>query len=99
MGLAQPFTQAAEAGEPSEKPRRVRGNAELRPPEARAAVLAQAGVPREVADALLGVYDGIASGRVEHDEGTEQRRRSVALGDAVARMLRSMEANAGGLAA
>ena len=36
------------------------------PPEARAAVLAGAGVPREVADALLGMYDGIASGRVEH---------------------------------
>ena len=69
------------------------------PPEARAAVLAQGGVPREVADALLGMYDGIASGRVEHEEGTEQRRGSVALADAVARMVRSMEASAGGLAA
>ena len=69
------------------------------PPEARAAVLAQGGVPREVADALLGMYDGIASGRVEHEEGTEQRRGTVALADAVARMVRSMEANAGGLAA
>jgi uncharacterized protein YbjT (DUF2867 family) len=69
------------------------------PPEARAAVLAEAGVPREVADALLGMYDGIESGRVEHEEGTEQRRGSVALADAVARMVRSMEANAGGVAA
>lgn len=69
------------------------------PPEARGAVLAQGGVPREVADALLGMYDGIASGRVEHEEGTEQRRGSVALADAVARMLRSMEARAGDLAA
>ena len=68
------------------------------PPEARAAVLAQAGLPREVADALLGMYDGIASGRVEHEEGTEQRRGSVALADAVARMLRSMEADAGKIA-
>ena len=69
------------------------------PPEARAAVLAQGGVPRELADALLGMYDGIASGRVEFEQGTEQHRGSVALADAVARMLRSMEANAAGLAA
>jgi uncharacterized protein YbjT (DUF2867 family) len=69
------------------------------PPEARAAVLAEAGVPREVADALLGMYDGIASGRLETEAGTEQRRGSVALADAVARMVRSMEANAAGLAA
>ena len=41
----------------------------------------------------------IASGRVEHEERTEQRRGSVALADAVARMVRSMDANAGGLAA
>ncbi|HZX85376.1 MAG TPA: NmrA family NAD(P)-binding protein [Reyranella sp.] len=69
------------------------------PPEARAAVLAEAGLSREVADALLGMYDGIASGKVQHAEGTEQRRGSVALADAVARMVRSMEANGGGLAA
>jgi len=69
------------------------------PPEARAAVLAQGGVPSEVADALLGMYDGIASGRVEHEEGTQQIRGSVALADAVARMLRSIEVDAGGLAA
>jgi len=65
----------------------------------RAAALAQVGVPREVADALLGMYDGIESGRVGHEQGTEQRRGSVALDDAAARMLRSMQANAGGLAA
>jgi hypothetical protein len=45
------------------------------------------------------MYDGIASGRVEHEEGTEQRRGSVTLADAVARMVRSLQANAGGLAA
>ena len=39
------------------------------PPEARAPVLAQEGVPPEVADALLGMYDGMASGRVEYEEG------------------------------
>lgn len=69
------------------------------PAEARAAVLAQAGVSPEVANALLGMYDGIASGRVEHEAGTEERRGSVALVDAVARMVRSLEANAGSLAA
>lgn len=57
------------------------------PPEARAAVLKQAGVSPEVADALLGMYDGIASGRVEHEDGTEQRRGSVALADAVERIM------------
>ena len=61
------------------------------PPEARAAALAQEGVPPEVSDALLGMYDGIASGRVEHEEGTEQRRGSVALADAVERIVRRME--------
>lgn len=69
------------------------------PPEARAAVLAQEGVPPEVADALLGMYDGIASGRVEHEEGTEQRRGSVALADAVERIVRRMGGNTGGLTA
>lgn len=60
------------------------------PPEARAAVLKQAGVSPEVADALLGMYDGIASGRVEQEDGTEQRRGSVALADAVERIVRRM---------
>ncbi|WP_274425294.1 NmrA family NAD(P)-binding protein [Chelativorans sp. YIM 93263] len=69
------------------------------PPEARAAVLAQEGVPPEVADALLGMYDGIASGRVEHEEGIEQRRGFVALSDAVERIVRGMGKDAGGLAA
>ena len=40
------------------------------------------------------IYNWIASGKVEHEEGIEQRRGSVALDDAVARMVRSMEANA-----
>ncbi|RCS21822.1 NmrA family protein [Phyllobacterium salinisoli] len=60
------------------------------PPEARAAVLTLEGVSPEVIDALLGMYDGIASGRVEHEEGTEQRRGSVALADAVERIVRKM---------
>ncbi|WP_309085023.1 NAD(P)H-binding protein [Chelativorans sp.] len=69
------------------------------PPEARAAVLAKEGVPAEVADALLGMYDGIANGRVEHEEGNEQRRGSVALADAVERIVRRMKKDAGNLAA
>ena len=69
------------------------------PPEARAAVLAQEGVPPEVADALLGMYDGIARGRVEYEEGTEQRRGSIALADAIERIVRNMARDAGGMAA
>ena len=69
------------------------------PPEARAAALAQEGIPPEVADALLGMYDGIAGGRVDFEDGTERRRGSVALADAVERMVRKMREGAGGLAA
>jgi uncharacterized protein YbjT (DUF2867 family) len=64
------------------------------PPEARPAVLAEAGVPPEVANALLGMYDGIASGRVAYDVRNELRRGSVPLIDAVDRIVRSMEASA-----
>lgn len=60
------------------------------PPEARAAVLAQEGVSPEVADALLGMYEGIASGRVAHEAGNEKRRGTVALVDAVERIVRSV---------
>lgn len=69
------------------------------PPEARASVLAQEGVPPEVANALLGMYDGLASGRVEHEEGAEQRRGSVPLADAVERIVRRMGEDVGGQAA
>lgn len=61
------------------------------PSEIRASLLAQEGVPPEVATALLGMYDGIASGRVEHEQGTEQRRGSVSLAEAVERIVRRME--------
>ncbi|ESR22685.1 NmrA family NAD(P)-binding protein [Lutibaculum baratangense] len=63
-------------------------------PEARTAVLARAGVPPAIAEALLGMYDGIAGGRVEHAEGAERRRGSVALDDAVSRIVQSVEAEA-----
>jgi hypothetical protein len=57
------------------------------PPEARAAVLAQAGIPEDVATALLGMYHGLASGRVVQEEGTERRRATVSLSKAIARVL------------
>ncbi|MFN3462121.1 MAG: NmrA family NAD(P)-binding protein [Oceanibaculum sp.] len=57
------------------------------PPEQRAAMLAAAGVPKETADALLGMYDGIASGKVAFEPGVERRRGSVSLVAAVERMV------------
>jgi len=57
------------------------------PPPARAALLAGQGVPAEVADALLGMYEGIANGRVERDASSEQRRGTVDLKTALARLV------------
>jgi len=65
------------------------------PPEARPAVLAEAGVPRDVADALLGMYDGIAKGTVAYDDGNALRRGSVPLIEAVKRIVRTMSVPAG----
>lgn len=53
----------------------------------RPAVYAEAGVPREVADALLGMYVGLASGRIAREGGHEDRRGSTALVTAVARIV------------
>jgi uncharacterized protein YbjT (DUF2867 family) len=64
------------------------------PPEQRAAMLAGAGVPTEVAIALLGMYDGIASGQVTHEAGRELRRGSVPLDAAVARIVGALRAAA-----
>lgn len=57
------------------------------PPEARAAVFAQAGIPEDVATALLGMYHGLASGHVVQEYGTERRRGTVSLSKAIARMV------------
>lgn len=57
------------------------------PPEQRAAMLAAAGVPKETADALLGMYDGIASGKVAFEPGVERRRGTVSLVAALERIL------------
>jgi uncharacterized protein YbjT (DUF2867 family) len=58
------------------------------PPEERAALLASAGVPAEVATALLGMYEALANGRVAREaHGTEQRRGAVPLAAAVERIV------------
>ncbi|MDP2409676.1 MAG: NmrA family NAD(P)-binding protein [Pseudolabrys sp.] len=62
------------------------------PPPQRVAILAAAGVPAEVAKALLGMYDGIASGQVAHEPGTEFRRGTVQLNAAVERIVSVVQA-------
>jgi uncharacterized protein YbjT (DUF2867 family) len=69
------------------------------PPEARAAALTREGVSPDVAKALLGMYDGIASGRVAHEEGNELRRGAVSLANAVERIVRTLAEPTNGQAA
>jgi uncharacterized protein YbjT (DUF2867 family) len=57
------------------------------PPDQRAAILAEAGVPPEVGNALLGMYEGIASARVVREDGTDFRRGTTSLNEAVARIV------------
>lgn len=64
----------------------------LVPPDQRAAMLAAAGASTEVATALLGMYDGIASGRVTREAGTEHRRGTVSLTTAVQRIVSTIPA-------
>ena len=64
----------------------------LVPPEQRRAVLAGAGVPPEVADALLGMYEGLADGRVARQQGTEHWRGTVPLTAAVERIVATLHA-------
>ncbi len=59
----------------------------LVPPESRAAMLAEAGVPREVATALLGMYDGIANGLVVHQNRSQYLRGTVPLRFAIERLI------------
>jgi uncharacterized protein YbjT (DUF2867 family) len=62
-------------------------------PEAdRAAIYAQAGVPKPVADALLGMYDGLTSGRIARERGREERRGTTPLVTAVARIVENTKA-------
>jgi uncharacterized protein YbjT (DUF2867 family) len=57
------------------------------PPERRMALLTQAGVPAEVAAALLGMYEGIGNGLVVRQTGSEQRRGTVPLTKAIERLI------------
>lgn len=57
------------------------------PPEQRAALLAEQGIPGEVASALLGMYDGIASGLVAHENKSEHRRGAISLAAAIERIV------------
>ncbi|TIL72881.1 MAG: NmrA family protein [Mesorhizobium sp.] len=56
-------------------------------PEERAALLAEAGVPGEVADALLGMYEGIANGLLTRQDSSEHRRGTISLATAIERIV------------
>jgi hypothetical protein len=60
------------------------------PPEERAAILAKDGVDGEVAEALLGMYEGIADGRFEREDGNEHRRGGVPLMASVERIISTL---------
>jgi uncharacterized protein YbjT (DUF2867 family) len=62
------------------------------PPEGRAALLAEEGVPGEVAAALLGMYEGIANGLFTRESSSEHRPGAVSLTPAIERIV----AKAGG---
>lgn len=61
------------------------------PPERRAALLAEEGVPGEVASALLGMYEGIANGRFMHQNDSEHRRGTISLTTAIERVVATVE--------
>ena len=65
------------------------------PPDQRAAVLANAGIPAEVATELLGMYDALAAGRIAPEgKGTERRRGTVPLVAAIERIVTRIRAAA-----
>lgn len=57
------------------------------PPEARAKILAAAGIPAGAATALLEMYEAIAAGRFEGEDGNGKRGNAVSLQDAVREMI------------
>ena len=59
----------------------------LVPPEGRAALLAEEGVPPAVANALLGMYEGIANGLFMRQNDSEHRRGTVSLTTAIERIV------------
>jgi uncharacterized protein YbjT (DUF2867 family) len=64
------------------------------PPEQRAAILAEAGLSSEVVAALVGMYEGLASGRVHRQEGMEHRRGATLLATAIGRIVTKVRAAA-----
>lgn len=58
----------------------------LVPPEHRAALLAEDGMPGEVAAALLGMFEGIANGLFTQQNGSEHRRGMISLTTAIKRL-------------
>lgn len=66
----------------------------LIPPEQRHGILTDEGVAPEVASALLGMYDGLASGRVTREQGTANWRGSTPLQTAVKRIVAAVHAAA-----
>ncbi|MEY9324711.1 NmrA family NAD(P)-binding protein [Sinorhizobium fredii] len=63
----------------------------LVPPEQRAALLAEEGVPAEVADALLGMYVGIANGLFMRENDSEHQRGAISLTAAIERVVSTVE--------
>jgi uncharacterized protein YbjT (DUF2867 family) len=63
----------------------------LVPPEQRAALLAQEGVPAEVATALLGMYEGIANGLFVRHSSSEHRRGTISLTAAIERIVAKVD--------
>lgn len=59
----------------------------LIPEPERLASLTEIGVPAEVATALLGMYDGLASGLIRREAGQEQRRGTTPLETAIRRIV------------
>jgi uncharacterized protein YbjT (DUF2867 family) len=61
------------------------------PSEQRAALLSQGGVPAEVANALLGMYVGIANGLFIRQNESEHRRGTISLTEAIERVVATLE--------
>jgi uncharacterized protein YbjT (DUF2867 family) len=61
------------------------------PSEQRAALLSHEGVPAEVANALLGMYVGIANGLFTRKSDSEHRRGNVSLTQAIERVIATVE--------
>lgn len=61
------------------------------PSDQLAALLAEEGVPPEVASALLGMFEGIANGLFVRQNGSEHRRGTVSLTTAIKRIVAMVE--------